>query len=158
MFELLKFRHKYQRISNQERKKIKEDADKEAKANQVPEVKNESDIEAEADKELEETIKRVEKDRKKQDKKERERKAKSELRAKMSVIASTDIYNQNDEVLFDKRTLEKLQKLDIEELSYEEDNEDDEGFGDNGVVKFGDFKSKSAPVNKDDDDESMDEG
>jgi hypothetical protein len=26
----------------------------------------------------------------------------------MSVIASTDIYNQNDEVLFDKRTLEKL--------------------------------------------------
>jgi hypothetical protein len=73
----------------------------------VPE-KNEADIEAENDKELEATIARVEKERKRQDKKERERKQKSELRAKMSVIASTDIYNQNDDVLFDRRTLEKL--------------------------------------------------
>lgn len=37
----------------------------------------------------------------------------------MSVIASTDIYNQNDDVLFDRRTLEKLRKVDIEELQYE---------------------------------------
>ena len=38
----------------------------------------------------------------------------------MSVIASTDINNTNDDVLFDRRTLEKLQKVDIEELSYNE--------------------------------------
>lgn len=76
-------------------------------------------LEEEADKELEVTIKRVEKERKKQEKKERERKVKSDLRAKMSVIASTDIYNTNDEVLFDRKTLEKLKKIDIEELPYE---------------------------------------
>lgn len=44
----------------------------------------------------------------------------------MSVIASTDIYNLNDEVLFDKRTLEKLQEVDIEDLDYEESEENDE--------------------------------
>jgi hypothetical protein len=76
-------------------------------------------LEEEADKELEATIKRVEKERKKQEKKERERKVKSDLRAKMSVIASTDVYNTNDEVLFDRKTLEKLKKIDIEELPYE---------------------------------------
>lgn len=42
----------------------------------------------------------------------------------MSVIASTDIYNQSDEVLFDKRTLDKLQNVDIEELDYEESSEE----------------------------------
>lgn len=76
-------------------------------------------MEAEEDKELEETIKRVEKDRKKQDKKERARKVKTDLRAKMSVIASTDIYNTNDDVLFDRKTLERLKKVDIEELPYD---------------------------------------
>ena len=80
---------------------------------------------------MEETIARVEKERKRQEKKERERKAKSELRAKMSVIASTDIYNQNDDVLFDRRTLEKLKKVDIEELSYQEDDDEEE---DKGIV------------------------
>jgi hypothetical protein len=76
----------------------------------------------------------VEKERKKQDKKERARKAKSELRAKMSVIASTDIYNQNDDVLFDRRTLERLQKVDIEDLDYEEDEFED---ADGGAVVEG---------------------
>jgi hypothetical protein len=88
-------------------------------------VKDEADLEAENDKELEDTIKRVEKERKKQAKKDRLKKVKNELRAKMSVIASTDINNDNDEVLFDKRTLEKLQKMDIEELEYEDDDADE---------------------------------
>ena len=88
--------------------------------------KNEQELEEENDKELEETIKRVEKDRKKQEKKERERKAKAEIRAKMSVIASTDIYNQNDDVLFDRRTFDKLKKVDIEELKYEAPDSNEE--------------------------------
>ena len=37
----------------------------------------------------------------------------------MSVIASTDIYNTNDDVLFDRKTLERLKKVDIEELPYD---------------------------------------
>ncbi len=61
----------------------------------------------------------MERERKRQEKKERERKIKSDLRAKMSVIASTDINNTNDDVLFDRRTLEKLRKVDIEELEYD---------------------------------------
>ena len=44
----------------------------------------------------------------------------------MSVIASTDVYNQNDDVLFDKRTLERLQKVDIEGLDYEHSSGDDD--------------------------------
>ncbi len=88
--------------------------------------KNQEELEEENDKELEETIKRVEKERKKQEKRDRERKAKAEIRAKMSVIASTDIYNQNDDVLFDRRTLDKLKKVDIEELQYEEPESNEE--------------------------------
>jgi glutaredoxin len=94
---------------------VKSEADKRAAAEAKLEM-GEQDLEDENDKELEETIKRVEKERKKQEKKERERKAKAEIRAKMSVIASTDIYNQNDDVLFDRRTFDKLKKVDIEEL------------------------------------------
>jgi hypothetical protein len=55
----------------------------------------------------------------------------------MSVIASTDLNNQNDDVLFDKRTLEKLHKLDIEELEYEDpsyNNDNDEELEKAGVV------------------------
>jgi hypothetical protein len=43
----------------------------------------------------------------------------------MSVIASTDVYNQSDEVLFDRRTFEKLQKMDIEGLDYEASSDED---------------------------------
>ena len=73
----------------------------------------------------------------------------------MSVIASTDIYNQNDEVLFDKKTLERIRKVDIEELGYEsnENEEDPEG---NGIVL-----GKSAVIEKvagsDDEDEDDDD-
>lgn len=88
--------------------------------------KTEEELELENEKELEETIKRVEKERKKQEKKEREKKAKVDLRQKMSVIASTEIYNQNDEVLFDRKTFDKLQKMDIEELDYDVSSEEED--------------------------------
>ncbi len=125
LFSLLKFRHKYQRLVDHDRKQAKAEADKKAaEASRVD--KNQEELEEENDKELEETIKRVEKERKKQEKRDRERKAKAEIRAKMSVIASTDIYNQNDDVLFDRRTLDKLKKVDIEELQYEEPESNEE--------------------------------
>lgn len=59
----------------------------------------------------------------------------------MSVIASTDIYNQSDEVLFDRKTLEKLKKVDIEELEYEDssEDEDDEGLNDAHLIGKGDI-------------------
>ena len=102
------------------------------------------ELEAEADKELEDTIKRVEKDRKRQVKKERVRKVKSDLRAKMSVIASTDIYNTNDDVLFDRKTLERLKKVDIEELPYDEPDSNEYLSQDElGGARFPDQKPES---------------
>jgi hypothetical protein len=98
-------------------------------------------LEAEDAAELDATIKRVEKERKKEEKRERERRAKAELRAKMSVIASTDIYNQNDEVLFDRKTLDKLLRpeVDIEDMQYAPEEDEDEelnqdGQGGTGIV------------------------
>jgi len=55
----------------------------------------------------------------------------------MSVIASTDVYNHSDEVLFDKRTLEKLKNLDIEELDYEQSSEEEDG--DHNLIGKGDI-------------------
>jgi len=78
------------------------------------------------DKELEETLKRLEKEKKRQAKKDKVKKMKSDLRQKMSVIASTDPHNENDEVLFDRKTLEKLKDIDIEELDYVDSEQNDE--------------------------------
>lgn len=65
----------------------------------------------------------------------------------MSVIASTDIYNQSDEVLFDRRTLEKLNKLDIEELDYD-GSESEEGENDMYLVGKGDIVINSKPMDR----------
>lgn len=58
----------------------------------------------------------------------------------MSVIASSDPHNNNDDVIFDKRTFERLKNIDIEELEYENsDEEEDEQNEDanlRGDVKF----------------------
>jgi len=124
MHFLLKYRHKHQRSLTLEKRQLKQEGEKEALKNK-PEL-NESELEEQNEKELEETIKRVERDRKRQDKKEREKKLKNELRQKMSVIASTDINNQTDDVLFDKRTLEKLKEIDIENLDYDQSEESEE--------------------------------
>ncbi len=104
----------------------------------------------------------MEKDRKKHDKKERERKVKAEIRAKMSVIASTDIYNQNDDVLFDRRTLDKLKKVDIEELKYEEPDSNEElSEGELGGARIDGSTRKQqqqqVPEKEEDDDDDVDD-
>jgi hypothetical protein len=79
------------------------------------------------DRELEETIKKMERDKKKQLKKERERDAKQDIRTKMSVIATTTIDN-DEELTLDKKTWDKLKKIDIEDAHKyipEESEEDD---------------------------------
>lgn len=105
--ELLKLRYKY----NVE----KERAAKEAKASQkVEREKTQEDLEEELDRELDETIRRVEKEKKKQMKKDREREAKQDIRKKMSVIAATSI-NDDEELLLDQKTWDKLKQIDIDE-------------------------------------------
>lgn len=72
----------------------------------------------------------------------------------MSVIASTDIYNQNDEVLFDKRTLERMKKVDIEELEYESDGNEEQDAEGNGIVKV--TEERKARDRGEESDDSMD--
>jgi hypothetical protein len=73
----------------------------------------------------------------------------------MSVIASTDIYNQNDEVLFDKRTLEKLQEVDIEDLDYDEsEEEDDENYANGDIVISKSARAKEALRKRKEDEDS----
>lgn len=71
----------------------------------------------------------------------------------MSVIASTDVYNQNDDVLFDKRTLERLQKVDIEGLDYEHSSGDDDM---NALMKK-EEEQKQKAQDEEDGEESVDE-
>lgn len=91
----------------------------------------------------------------------------------MSVIASSDIHNQTDDVLFDKRTFERLQEVDIEDLDYEndsdEDDENDEAILKDSLGEGRKFNSNDRYVHQmkmdagesegdeDDDDESEDE-
>lgn len=63
----------------------------------------------------------------------------------MSVIASTDIYNQNDEVLFDRRTLDKLREVDIEDLDYDaSENDENEHMADGDIVVSKKAKAREA--------------
>lgn len=71
-------------------------------------------------------MKRAEKEKKRQDKRERIKKGKTELRQKMSVIASSDLHNENEDILIDRKTFEKLQEMDIEEMEYQDNEENEE--------------------------------
>ncbi len=82
----------------------------------------------------------------------------------MSVIASTDINNENDDVLFDRKTLEKLKNIDIEELQYDQSSDEDNVDGaidpvTGGVMKLKDTRNRRAnqgsedEQNEDEDDE-----
>lgn len=48
------------------------------------------------------------------------------MRQKMSVIAGTDLNNDNDDILIDKKTFEKLKDMDLEEMEYEVSSSDEE--------------------------------
>ena len=54
----------------------------------------------------------------------------------MSVIASTDINNTNDEVLFDRKTFDKLQTIDIEGLIYDHSSDEEINHNDVDNVKI----------------------
>jgi len=87
----------------------------------------------------------------------------------MSVIASTDLHNNNDDVLFDKKTFEKLKDMDIENLEYEnseEENDEENEImkdGHSGIVVNGrhykyDNDGDEKKADDDDEDDSEDEG
>ena len=97
----------------------------------------------------------MEKDRKRQAKKDKERKLKTDLRSKMSVIASTDLNNKNDEILFDRRTFEKLQNMDIENLEYEDASDQEDP--DKKLDKRDELKMDDGNEDGNSDDEDMDE-
>ena len=123
---MLKYKYKYTKMLEAEKR-----ADKQANQALI-EVKplTEEEMEAQIDKELDETIKRVEKDKKRQLKRERVKAQKNDIRKKMSVIASSSIHNEQDEILFDRKTLQKLKGVDIEELEYEDLGDEEENMKD----------------------------
>lgn len=132
LHNILKYRYRHNTTQDKEKKKEKELI---RKQNTVQKELTEEELEAKIDKELEDAIKKVEKDKKRMEKKDRVKKGKSELRQKMSVIASSNIHNENDEVMIDKRTFEKLQELDIEDDDYV-DNSDSEEENDDNPLKL----------------------
>lgn len=67
------------------------------------------DPDAELDKQLEETLLRIQKEKKRQEKKERIQKAKSDLRKKMSVIASSGVDGNDEDLFLSRKIWEKLQ-------------------------------------------------
>ncbi len=107
-------------INKEKKKEIKLASDLKAAA------QTEEDLDAKIDRELEESIKRADRDRKKAEKKERSKKHKSELRQKMSVIASSGIHNEDDEINIDRKTFQKLQDMEIEDDEYVKESEEEE--------------------------------
>lgn len=76
----------------------------------------------------------------------------------MSVIASTDINNENDDVLFDRKTLEKLKAIDIEELDYDHSSDEENVDGAIDPVDGGLLKHKSGRRSKYDEAGGNEEG
>jgi len=88
--------------------------------------KTQEELEAEVDRELEQTMAKFEKIKKRAAKKQREMEAKQDIRKKMSVIASNTVNNDDDMVL-DKSTWDKLKQIDIEDADkYIESSSDDD--------------------------------
>ena len=105
--ELLKLRYKYNVKIERARKSEKEAK----KAAEGEKEMTQEEVEAMVDKQLDETIKRVEREKKRALKKERVLAAKQDVRKKMSVIAATSI-NNDEELMLDSKTWDKLKALD----------------------------------------------
>ena len=102
-------------------------------------------------------IKKVDKEKKKLEKKDRLKKSKSELRQKMSVIASSDMHNQNDEVLLDRKTFEKLQEVDIEADEYIDEESEGEAVAEEEADIMKQRKFKDVGEGESEEDEESDE-
>lgn len=114
MSELLKIRYKYS-VSKIPKEEEPAERPKELTAEQ---------LEAAVDKELEESIKRLEREKKKAAKKTAEAEKKADTRKKMSVIAGAAVENDEDLVL-DEKTWERVRELGIDELHKHIDKEED---------------------------------
>lgn len=139
MSKLLKYRFTVKKHEEAERKKVNEAKKALIK---IPE-KTEEDIENDIDAEIELTIKRLEKDKKRAEKKQKTKDLKSDIRKKMSVIAGMTVDGGNDEGVFSKKMLHKLQnEVDMEELGYlDSDAESDPE--DWKVIKEREFRENS---------------
>jgi len=101
--KLLTMRHKYQTYT-----KTLNRPEKEAVA--------ELDPEEQIEKDLEEAVKRMEKEKKRAAKKDRELKAKSDLRQKMSVIATSTVLDNDEELHMSQKLWEDARKSGLENM------------------------------------------
>lgn len=121
--DMLKLRLNY--VNAIESKNRSENERKKAEALAAKGPKTEEELQAEVDRELEETIARMEKQKKRQAKKQREMEQKMDTKKKMSVIASSTL-NNDDELILDKKTWDKLKQIDVEDLDKYIDMSDDD--------------------------------
>ena len=125
---LLRLHHKYQNIIRNEK------FAKEKKAKEESKIAEPVDEDAELDKQLEATLLRIQKEKKKQEKKEKIIQAKNDLKKKMSVIASSGIDGNDEDLMLSKKIWDKLhakgfdglgEKTDSDESSEEEESSDE---------------------------------
>jgi hypothetical protein len=116
---MLKLRYKYNVLQDRKKKEEKQKRKEEEGEKEM----TQEQLEKLVDRELEQTLKKVEQQR--ELKKQREREAKQDVRTKMSVIASSTI-NQDDELMLDKKTWDRLKEIDIEDLKYAPQDGSDE--------------------------------
>lgn len=111
--DLLKLRLVYVNTIDAKNRSENDKIKAELKAAKGPQT--EEELQAEVDKELERTITRIDKQKKRQAKKLRELEQKQDYKKKMSVIASSTINNDEDLIL-DKKTWDKLKQIDADDL------------------------------------------
>lgn len=117
---LLRIHHKYQNII----RNAKQDQDR--KVREESKIAEPEDPDAELDRQLEATLLRIEKEKKRQAKKERILKAKSDLRKKMSVIASSGIDGNDEDLMLSRKIWDKLQEKGFEHIGDKTDSDSEE--------------------------------
>jgi hypothetical protein len=117
---LLRIHHKYQNII----RNTKQDQDR--KVREESKIAEPEDPDAELDRQLEATLLRIEKEKKRQAKKERILKAKSDLRKKMSVIASSGIDGNDEDLMLSRKIWDKLQEKGFEHVGDKTDSDSEE--------------------------------
>jgi AdoMet-dependent rRNA methyltransferase SPB1 len=111
---LLRIHHKYQNII----RNAKQDQDR--KVREESKIAEPEDPDAELDRQLEATLLRIEKEKKRQAKKERI------LKAKMSVIASSGIDGNDEDLMLSRKIWDKLQEKGFEHVGDKTDSDSEE--------------------------------
>ena len=118
---LLRMNHKYQNILND----VKVAEDKKTKAlEEEAKALEPVDEDALLDQQLEATLHRIQREKKRVEKKERVLKAKSDLRKKMSVIASSGVDGDDEDLHLSQKLWDKVRAKGFDKVGEKSDDDD----------------------------------